>query len=106
MYADIRSKDPNNDISTGKTSTVDSNSVSISIKRESPRHLHYPNWFVRLSATTTWEVSSGMRGGDFKEMESQLRIDITPEELKDLVDVLVAEGLLEFVVSCKVNSVE
>lgn len=52
-------------------------------------------WAVTISGTNVRDHGTGQRGGDRKEVESQLMIELSPTDIASIVNFAIMNGLVQ-----------
>lgn len=94
MYLQIHSRSDDSPEHGGKTSWINTNKILCAAKRTAPDHLGKPAWHLEISASATYALSSGERGGDPKYMNRKALLQLTAEDLEQIIRVAAAEGFV------------
>src|SRR5438270_587792 len=94
MYAQIYAVSPESSTSTGKRSYVNVENFELSLKRRPAKHLGRPGKYLEIKARGLWEISSGLRGANERNVEREVTIQFLPHEIKRLLTFAVRKGIL------------
>lgn len=64
------------------------------LKRTAPDHRGTPAWHIEVSASASYELSSGERSGVPKHMNRIASLQLAAEDLEQIVRLATAEGLV------------
>lgn len=96
MYAEIHAVDFHAPSNTGKKTWVNSSNAKLELVRTPASHLGKPAWYVVARAQSSELIGSGNRGGNFRDIERNLELHLTPTDLQRILDFALAEGLVQF----------
>jgi hypothetical protein len=95
MYVEIHSRSETDEESSGKTMWVNASTQKVAIETSAPEHLGAPPWHIEVVGKTYVEYSNGHYGGNYKGVIRRLLLQLTPEDVAELVNVAFANGLLD-----------